>query len=223
MSPLSLTADTRTIAGAAEAARLRGRVIRNVRIVAAVLIAALLANIIVQAMLAGDRDGGLPQAAVGDGERITNPRFAGRDHNGRPYVLTADSAVRRLVGLGNLTDLENPRIDYELLFGGASQPDASEILSQLGVYNDRSGVLDMSGTVRFSTRSGYRFRTEGAALDLATGEVRGELPVEGRAPWGGIQANGFELHDDGRRLVFTRGVVTRFYTGDAGPAAQEGP
>lgn len=202
-------------------ARLRARTVRIVRVVAMVLIGALVANIIIQSFMTGEREASLVTGTVGDAERITNPRFTGRDQNGRPFVLTADSAVRRLAGLGNLTDLENPRIDYALIFAGANRPDASEVLSQTGLYDDRARILRMSGTVRFSTHSGYRFRTEGAALDLAAGVVTGDLPVEGRAPWGGIQAQGFELHDDGRRLVFTGGAVTRFYTGDAAPAAEE--
>lgn len=221
MSALSLTADTRPASRAVQVARLRARVIRNIRIVAVLLIAALVINILVQSFMSADRDGPVMTDALGDAERITNPRFTGRDQNGRPYVLTADSAVRRLAGLGNLTDLENPRIDYALLFGGSSRPDASAVLSRLGVYDDRERVLRMTDTVRFSTHSGYRFRTEGAALNLAAGVISGDLPVEGRAPWGGIQAHGFEVHDDGRRLVFTGGVVTRFYTGDAVPAAEE--
>ncbi|MFN3835069.1 MAG: LPS export ABC transporter periplasmic protein LptC [Glycocaulis sp.] len=221
MSALSISAGIRPAREAAQTARLRARMVRIVRLVAMVLIGALVANIIIQSFMTGEREASLVTGTVGDAERITNPRFTGRDQNGRPFVLTADSAVRRLAGLGNLTDLENPRIDYALLFGGANRPDASEVLSQTGLYDDRARILRMSGTVRFSTHSGYRFRTEGAALDLAAAVVTGDLPVEGRAPWGGIQAQGFELHDDGRRLVFTGGVVTRFYTGDAAPAAEE--
>lgn len=221
MNALSLTADIRPASRAVELARVRARIVRNVRILAALLISALVLNILVQAFMAGDHEPAAPIGMVGDAERITNPRFTGRDQSGRPFVLTADTAVRRMEGLGNLTDLENPRIDYALLFGGANRPDASEILSRAGVYDDRTRVLRMIDAVRFSTLSGYRFRTDGAALDLGAGVVTGNFPVEGRAPWGGIQANGFELYDDGRRLVFTGGVVTRFYTDETAPAAEE--
>ena len=221
MSALSVTVDTRPASQAVQAARFRARVVRNVRVVSVVLIIALTGNLVVQSAMSGNREAGLVATSAGDAERITNPRFTGRDAEGRPYVLTADSAVRRLAGLGTLTDLDNPRIDYALLFGGSSRPEASEVLSHFGVYDDHNRILRMREAVRFATRSGYRFRTEGAALDLAAGVVTGDLPVEGHAPWGGIQAQGFELHDEGRRLVFSGGVVTRFYTGDAVPAALE--
>lgn len=221
MSTLTFAAAEPSASRAVEAARLRARVVRNARIVLIVLIGALAANLLVQSLLSGDREPASRPAAVGSGERIINPRFTGRDANGRAYVLTADSAVRRMVGLGNLTDLENPRIDYALLFGGSHRPDASEVLSRLGVYDDATRTLRMSDTVRFSTRSGYEFRTEGASIDLNEGVVYGEEPVQGRAPWGGVQAYGFELHEDGRRLRFTGGVVTRFYVGDGAPAPEE--
>lgn len=202
------------------AARLRARVLRNLRFVLVALMAVLALNIVIQSVLSGGRQAAVRQAVAGDGERIINPRFTGRDAEGRAYVLTADNAVRRSGGLGNLTDLENPRIDYALLFGAADRPDASEVLSRVGVFDDQARILRMTDTVRFTTRSGYRFRTEDAAIDLNNAMVFGEEPVEGSAPWGGVQAHGFELDEDGRRLRFTGGVVTRIYVGEA-PAPEE--
>ncbi|MFC4725632.1 LPS export ABC transporter periplasmic protein LptC [Glycocaulis abyssi] len=221
MHSLTFAAAEPSASRAVAAARMRARVVRNVRIVLIVLIGALAANLVAQSVLTGNREPASRPAMTGDGERIINPRFTGRDAHGRPYVLTADSAVRRMVGLGNLTDLENPRIDYMLLIGGSRRPDASEVLSRLGVYDDATRTLRMTDTVRFSTRSGYEFRTEGASIDLDEGVVYGEEPVQGRAPWGGVQAYGFELYEDGRRLRFTGGVVTRFYVGDGAPAPEE--
>lgn len=221
MNTLTFAAGMPTASRAVAMARMRARVVRNLRLVFLFLIVALAANVVVQSILSGAREPPSAPAAISTGERIVNPRFTGLDAAGRPYVLTADSAVRRLVGLGNLTDLENPRIDYALLLGGGQTPDASEVLSRIGVYDDRTRTLHMSDTVRFATRSGYRFHTQGAAIDLDRGVVRGEEPVEGHAPWGGVQAQGFELYEDGRRLLFTGGVVTRFYVGGAAPPPEE--
>ncbi|KPP81226.1 MAG: lipopolysaccharide export system permease component LptG [Oceanicaulis sp. HLUCCA04] len=220
MSTLVFAAGEPSANRALAAARLRGRVLRNLRRVLVVLIGLLALNIVIQSVLSGGRQAAIQPAVAGDAERIINPRFTGRDADGRAYVLTADNAVRRAGGLGNLTDLENPRIDYALLFGAANRPDASEVLSRVGVYDDQTRILRMTDTVRFITRSGYRFQTEGAAIDLDNAIVFGDEPVEGFAPWGGVQANGFELDEDGRRLRFTAGVVTRFYTGEA-PAPEE--
>lgn len=221
MNTLTLAGGRPSANRAVAAARLRARVVRNLRLVFLVLIVALAANVVIQSVLAGRGAPALRTPMIGDAERIINPRFTGRDASGRAYVLTADSAVRRLAGIGNLTDLENPRIDYALLLGGAQEPDASEVLSRLGVYDDQTRLLHMTDRVRFSTRSGYRFQTEGASIDLDRGVIFGEDPVEGHAPWGGIQANGFELYEDGRRLRFTGGVVTRFYVGGAASAPEE--
>lgn len=221
MNTLTYAGGSQPANRAVAVARLRARVVRNLRIVLLVLIVAVAANVLIQSLFSGDREPVDRAAAVGNGERIINPRFTGRDASGRPYILTAESAVRRMAGLGNLTDLESPRIDYDLLLGGDRQPDASEVLSRMGVYDDRTHILRMTDTVRFSTRSGYHFYTEGASIDLNRAIVFGDEPVEGSAPWGGIQANGFELHEDGRRLSFTGGVVTRFYIGQAAPAPEE--
>lgn len=221
MTTLTLTGRGPTASRAVAVARMRARVVRNLRIVLAMLIVALAANVLVQSWLSGNREPAERVAATGEGERIVNPRFTGRDASGRPYVVTADSAVRRLAGLGNLTDLENPRIDYDLFLGGAREADASEVLSRIGVYDERTRTLRMYDTVRFATRSGYRFYTEGAVIDLNRAMVYGEEPVEGHAPWGGVQAQGFEMHEDGRRLRFTGGVVTRFYVGGGASAPEE--
>lgn len=221
MNTLTFAAAEPSASRAVTAARQRARVVRNLRIVFAVLIVILGVNVLVQSVISGRGAPAAPGDIAGRGERIINPRFTGRDASGSPFVLTADSAVRRMVGLSNLTDLENPRIDSEFLFGEAQRPDASEILSRIGVYDDRTRILRMTDTVRFSTRSGYRFQTEGASVDLNRAMIFGEEPVEGLAPWGAVQAHGFELFEDGARLRFTGGVVTRFYVGEAEAAPEE--
>ncbi|MGP1273904.1 MAG: LPS export ABC transporter periplasmic protein LptC [Caulobacterales bacterium] len=221
MNTLTFAAAEPSASRAVSAARTRARIVRNLRIVFAVLIVLLAGNVLLQSILSGNGARPNPDAIAGTGERIINPRFTGRDASGSPFVLTADSAVRRMVGLGNLTDLENPRIDSELLFGQAERPDASEILSRIGVYDDRTRILRMTDTVRFSTGSGYRFQTDGASVNLARGLISGDQPVEGQAPWGAVQANGFELYEEGARLRFTGGVVTRFYVGGADRSPEE--
>ncbi len=189
-------------------ARRRSRVVQGLRIVLLALISAVIVNAaiqLIQQSLAGGNDVGFEPAA--GSQRIVNPRFVGRDEGGAPFTVTADTAVRRQGGITGVADLERPRLDYELV----TNDDASQVLADTGVFDDAAQTLELAGEVSLTTQSGYRFDTEAALIRLREGEIYGEVPVAGDAPWGAVRASSFEVYDEGQRIVLSGDVRTRLY------------
>ncbi len=189
-------------------ARRRSRIVQGLRIVLLALISAVVINAaiqLVQQSLAGGNEVSFEPAA--GSQRIVNPRFVGRDESGAPFTVTADTAVRRQGGITGVADLERPRLDYQLV----NNSDASQVLADTGVFDDAAQSLELAGQVSLTTQSGYSFDTEAALIRLREGEISGQVPVAGAAPWGAVRASSFEVYDEGRRIVLSGDVRTRLY------------
>lgn len=154
---------------------------------------------------------------VGENARMINPRFSGRDEAGAPFIVTADTAIRRRGEALNLTELENPRIDFEML--EAIDEDADGVLARSGLYDSEARTLDLDTDVRFRTRSGYLFRSEQARVYLGQDRVVGDSAVEGVGPMGRIRADSYEVLDGGDHVVFTGNVIARIETDSSGASA----
>lgn len=205
------------------AARRRSRFVGAMRLALLAGLAVIALNALVQIILNDSGPAGpAPDAPTGEIERIVNPRFTGRDANGTPYVVTAETAVRRPGGVVGLTELENPRLDYALVEEAA---EASEVLAQSGLYNPQDRTLRLDRQVRLSTQSDYTFQTSTATLHLRDGRITGDEPVFGAASFGAIRAGGFEVRDDGHHISFTGGVRTRLIVDEraADGAEEENP
>ena len=123
-------------------------------------------------------------------------------------MLTADAAERRTGQAGRITDLIRPALDYALM---SAEPDSSRVLAAAGMFDEATETLRLRTGVRFSTRNGYAFETDSAVLDLEAGMVRGDAAVSGSAPWGAMRADGFEVREEGRRVILIGDVRTRIY------------
>ncbi|KAA5804070.1 hypothetical protein F1654_09855 [Alkalicaulis satelles] len=201
----------RSLAGA-RAQTVRIRLLRAALLIA---MAAVAGNAIVQAVLSGARASSEPAfAPASDAERITNPRFTGRDRAGTPFVVIADAAVRRLGGVTPLTDLERPALSYAWLEGA---DDGSQALAETGVFDEAAETLFLRTNVRFTTPTGYSFNAPSARISLREGTVSGDEGVSGTAPWGGVRADAFEVQDGANRVILTGDVRTRIYPGGEAP------
>lgn len=197
------------------AARRRSAFVRRLRLALLVALGLIALNALVQILL---NDAGIaeaPEVPTGELERIIHPRFTGRDEDGTPFVVTAESAVRRPGGVVGLTELDQPRLDYALL-GDTGQ--TSEVLARSGYYDPQARTLLLQDEVNFATQSGYRFETRRATLHLEDSRVEGEVPVFGVTDWGAIRAGGFVVQEDGAHIVFTDGVRTRIYADQSADA-----
>ncbi|MCH8489968.1 MAG: hypothetical protein LAT81_08580 [Oceanicaulis sp.] len=194
----------------------------RVRILRAALLAAfalVAANAMMQIFMSGASGPAEPAfTPAGDAERITNPRFTGRDRGGTPFVVTADAAVRRLGGITPLTDLERPALDYAWIEG---MREASQALAETGVFDEAGQMLTLRTDVRFATPAGYRFVAPSARISLRDGTVSGDEGVSGEAPWGAVRADAFEVQDGGNRVILTGDIRTRIHPGGQTPVDQE--
>ena len=154
--------------------------------------------------------------ALGDGEpgyegeavRMLNPRFSGRNSNGAPYTLEADSALRRR-GSVSLIDLAAPVLIND---------ESSRVTANTGVFDQDRSTLLLEDEVVLTRPDETVFRADNALYNLATRQVSGETPIEGQIGFGLIRADGFELALEGQEIALTGNVWTRIFPDRNRPA-----
>ncbi len=126
--------------------------------------------------------------------RIDNAMYRGEDGRGRPFSVTAGSAVQRSASLQvvQMNDLA-ARI---LLADGPA-----EIKARDGAYDVRRNALDVRGPVNFRAADGYRMTTDNVHIDLKTQQVTGTGGVAGAVPSGTFSANRIEADLDQRTVA----------------------
>src|SRR5438477_10206740 len=129
--------------------------------------------------------------------RMLNPRYAGNDRLGRPYVVTA-AVGHQAPDRQDLMSLEAPRADIKS-HGGAE----IVVTADTGVYQSQTQLLDLFSNVTLVHENGTRFTTDTARLDVAHNSAEGTSPVEGHGPSGDIKSQGFRIYDKGETIVFT--------------------
>lgn len=132
---------------------------------------------------------------------MLNPRFTGRDEQGEPYVITAESAARP-TRTGNSVMLFNPRIADQ--FGGL-------ISAPEGLYDQEAGTLELWGNVVAADPGGYVFSSSRARIYVNEGRIQGLNPLRGNGPIGEFSSREYEILDDGSRLVMTGDVNITLY------------
>ncbi|WP_300543831.1 LPS export ABC transporter periplasmic protein LptC [Maricaulis sp.] len=202
---------------ALDVARRRTAFVRGLRIAFMAAAAAIVILLIVQ--LAMNSLGGRVTEAepVGEEQRMTNPRFTGRDENLTPYAITADVAYRSEGGSPHVTDLERPRLDYDFLNTGTSR-----VLAATGRYDQPNRILDLYSDVNLHTDEGYSFTSEHARIFLSEERVTGEEPVAGTGPMGTIRADRYEIRDGGNHIVFEGNVRARLIQDRTAATSEEG-
>ena len=174
---------------------------RKILPAAMVAIVVLLAGwVIVKGILTriGDVNGG------GGSIHMSNARFYGRDGAGRAYVLGANEASR-VNG-----DIQKIELTGPILTFGAGGPSESHISANQGVYREDDHILRLNGHVVLRDPSGDVFNTDQAVVDTVHGTVVGKQNVSGAGPTGAITADTFAVYDQGKRVVFTGDVHSRF-------------
>jgi len=153
------------------------------------------------------------QLGAAEDPSMINPRFVGADKSDRAYSLTADLA-RRLSGNAALVELEMPKADITL-----SDGTWLVLTADTGVFGADEQKLNLSGAVNLYHDSGYEFRTQRAAIDLAAGQAEGHDSIEGQGPFGRLKAEGFRLVNRGNVIHFTGKAQLVMHSG-AGKSVQ---
>lgn len=138
---------------------------------------------------------------------MMNPRFTGRDANGVPYVITADTAQRNPVN-AQLVELSNPALDDGL---------TGTVRAPRGVFDQESQQLELFEEVILTDNGGNRFVTTHARMFVEENRVVGLEPLVGSGPLGQIKADSYEITDGGARIIFKGNVWTELQ-----PARRDG-
>jgi lipopolysaccharide export system protein LptC len=148
--------------------------------------------------------------------QMVNPRYAGVDREGRPYVVTS-AAGRQIPDRQDLMSLQRPRADLKTQ-GGAE----IVVTAFSGIYQSQAQLLDLFGDVTVVHQNGTRFLTQTARFNAATNTAQGGDPVAGKGPSGELKAQGFEILDQGERVLFT-GRSEMVVTAAKAPATHSAP
>src|ERR1700761_5653414 len=128
--------------------------------------------------------------------RMVNPRYAGTDRLGRPFVVTA-AVGHQVPDRQDLMSLEKPRADMKTHSG------ATVVLTgATGVYQSQTQLLDLFGDVTVTHENGTHFVTDTAHADAAHNTAEGDDPVVGNGPSGDVRAQGFRILDKGDKIIF---------------------
>ncbi len=205
MQPLDPAADAARLQEAVRRWRRRSRVIHFMRralpALMAVILLGLLAGIAVQTL--GRRAEPESEIQV----RMLNPRFRGRDDQGRAFVLAAKAAVRDNANLQRI-HLESPELELQT---EADQP-PMRVTARSGLYLENTQLMTLKGDVRMVEPTGWRFRTEEAIVDTRRDVISGRTRIEGVSPTRKISGDTYAIYNRGDRVVL-RGAVRSTLTG----------
>lgn len=152
-------------------------------------------------------------AVEAESGRMIEPHYRGVDQRGRPYTMTARSAVQ---AGPNRIDLDQPKGDLVLESGNWLQAE-----SKKGVYLQHSEELDMSDDVVLYRDDGTVLRTQSTSVDLKHGAAAGNEQTHAEGPFGVLDAQGFTLTDKGGAIQFqgpARMVINQSSKPEATPA-----
>jgi lipopolysaccharide export system protein LptC len=188
--------------GAVSRPRRRSRLIDGLRILLPLLALVLVGLVLAWPQIMRDSGGlGVPTLVPGDGDqpdmlRMDSPRYVGQTSSDRPYEVNARAASLDPLR-ANIVHLDRPSADIVL-----GDDDEVRLVAANGTYDRDTEKLLLDGGIEVVTRSGYRFVTPSARVNLAQGQVRGWQQIEGAGPAGTLSANRFEIQDAGDVLRF---------------------
>jgi lipopolysaccharide export system protein LptC len=163
--------------------------------------------------------------------KVQTVQYNGVDTNNRPYSITAESASQpqkpdSTPAEGAATPTPQPSADGETvinlqkLVADITMADGAwvALTADNGVYRRDAGTMDLSGNVTLFHDTGLSFETDAAVVDLKNDLASGNQPIEGQNPDGQLAAQGFEVRDDGRTVIFTGRAYLKLFPKQSGAA-----
>ena len=123
--------------------------------------------------------------------RVEAARYSGSDSAGRPFSLTAGSAIQRSAAdpLVRMRDLSAMIV---LDDGPAT------ITADTGQFDPGRDRMEVDGQLRFVAADGYRLDTSAVVVDLKSRSLVSGRPVSGTLPIGRFSANSISANLDSR-------------------------
>jgi lipopolysaccharide export system protein LptC len=143
------------------------------------------------------------------------PRLTGFTTDSRPYELTARAAAQDLTK-PDVLELKDITAVVELKDG-----QHVTIKSINGVYDTKGEMLKLNDHITLNSTSGYEGRLSEATVNVTSGNVVSENPVELKLPNGLLNANRLEIVENGALIVFSGGVELNLNPDQVRPAPQD--
>lgn len=134
---------------------------------------------------------------------MKNPRYYGVDTKNRPFTITASSALQNKDGS---VAIENVSADMML-----KEETWLALTSNQGLIDKNGEDIELMGKVNMFYEGGYEFRSEYAKVLPEKGRAFGNQPVEGQSPTGTLQADSFDVTENGQYLNFKQNVKVILY------------
>lgn len=196
----------------ADAEHLFGRIRRYTRFVAlskwSLLGVALVltASLIIWPLLSADKSGlrvsfsGTPA----DGQKatspvMTNPEYRGLGEAGQEFKISGKTATQKTPTL----------VVMEMVEAQMTKANGAwnSITADRAEFQQDKKIIDLFGHVTLIDAKGSNFTTEHATIEMSPLHIYGREAISGISANGNILASGFEIVDDGARIIFTRGAA----------------
>jgi lipopolysaccharide export system protein LptC len=214
------------------AARRHSRHVRLLRIAVPLCVAVVIAVYMLWKMLnpIGMLTANLPVGAndlVVSGSKITmeQPRLKGFTKDARSYELTASQASQDITK-PDIVEMRDVRARFQMPDNGSAHVTALD-----GVFDSKNEVLKLGRNVVLDASS-YKVWLNDAVVDVRTGDIVSEKPVEVKMLQGTLNAKRLEVKESGELLRFDGGVSMQLKLDNgsgigrpqsAAPAAQSRP
>lgn len=205
----SLNFRTRTTG---EQAAARSRMVRRLRIALPVTAIVLLLVLVFNTNSNNNDDAFLDDfksiTAATEELRMSNPRFAGIDDDGKPYEITAAAALQS-PGQKNIVELEKPRAIQ------GAEAEGSLVTAAKGRFLSDDNILELNDDVTLRHELGaktYVLKAPTATVLVKDQLVTSDAGVAGVGPDGAtLSADHMKAYRGDGRVVFEGNVNMRFY------------
>lgn len=134
---------------------------------------------------------------------MVNPRYYGVDSKNRPFTVTASNALQNKDGTVVIEQVSADMLVKEQSW--------LALTAAHGLISKNGDEIELTGSVNMFYEGGYEFRSDYAKVLTNEGRAFGNLPVEGQGPSGTLQADSFDVTDNGQFLHFRKNVRVTLY------------
>ena len=149
---------------------------------------------------------------------MESPKLTGYRKDNKPYEVTAVAAFQD-IRKPNVIELKDMKARLAVDANGSM----ARLVSNAGVFDTGKEHLDLKDDIHVWTEKGEEIFLKSASVDFKTGSAVSKEAVRIKTPTLDLEAEGMEIADSGKTLVFTGRVRTRLTSAPAPAVASVKP